>query len=283
MNNYNYVYFYQIEKAQSIISIGSKIFIFDIQVKEFKDKNSIRLVLFSTLKNFALPEAITIMVSGNAFHLNEFFNIDRNRIKGMFGVIIDLPIDYEMLVSDIYIKSYTTNTITQKFSKGVRLRLDEERSNSKLSNQLRAIQPDFVIFPQIQNKYWQCKCGEINFKQHENCDNCEISFEKIERIVNLGIENFTFYTILNLNQFMCDFSFSFEANAKVYFNKYLGNPYSYDNFMVYLNNNKYKTEYENMKQKKLYELEQKHEKEKMVKFALYTLVPLLLLLFLLML
>lgn len=250
MNNYNYVYFYQMEKTQSIMSIGSKVFIFDIQVKEFKEKKSIRLVLFSTLENFALPETMTIMVNGNAFYLDEFYKIDRNSYTGLYGVIIDLPSNTEISTSDIYIKSYLVNGKTQKFSKGVRLILDENQKNTGALVFLRGLNQDFIIYPQVRSKYWQCKCGEINFQSNAPCENCNARFSSIESILSHGIVHYSFEHVLNKQEIEFDFSTDYQENVRRYFDEYFGNHFDFSDFMLYIDELGYKIKFESMKQKK---------------------------------
>jgi hypothetical protein len=269
MNNYNYVYFYQMEKTQSIMSIGSKIFIFDFQVKEFKEKKSIRLVLFSTLKNFALPETMTIMVNGNAFYLDEFYKIDRNCYTGLYGVIIDLPSNTEICTNDIYIKSYSVNGKSQKFSKGVRLILDEHQKNTRALDFLRGLNQDFIIYPQVRSKYWQCKCGEINFQSNAPCENCDAKYSSIESILSHGIVHYSFEHVLNKKEMEFDFSTDYQENVRRYFDEYFGNHFDFSNFMLYIDELGYKIKFESMKQKKMDEdllLRKKTRRSRLVTF-----------------
>jgi tetratricopeptide (TPR) repeat protein len=152
----------------------------------------------------------------------EFKEVEAYKDKNIFGCVLEMPSDYEGVPVKINIHSYFTSIGVEEIepiSLQV-LKLDQSQFEGKGNEYLRKEIVDYVVFPKIEDDYWQCKCGMANKHSIHICTNCGTTISSMKSYIETGINELILNRILFRNPFIYSSKESAEINIKSYLEKF---------------------------------------------------------------
>ncbi len=199
--------------------------IYKIEIVDVAKRKFIKVYLFNRKANDNKLNSITFSYDNHEYTVSAFSVVSAFQDKHIVGCFFE--IDAENIESSVVIlKEKVNNEIINSSRNLIQYKLKQFPSDDDyLQRKFPLYHQNHIVYPQINDDFWQCSCGRIHKSCEQKCT-CGQNLEGISEIVNFDIEAAYLQEYIdrginyNLNE-------SFEENIERYKMKFT-QEYGYD-------------------------------------------------------
>lgn len=242
MVTYNSEVYRDIVKIGSNVSHDLMVFIYNYEIKQLSNQTSLRLYLYTPLEDNKFPSELVVKVKEEFTTISTFYNIRQKKSKCFFGVLINIA-SADTDLSEVFIVSYKSEHKEFKFSNFFKLKNNQKSEEEPYNFIVEESYPGFVVYPTIEDNYWQCMCGHINSIVTSCCSNCSKSNSENSKFITQGSVRYTFEEIFSNNPISFNKNLSYQENLIRYYEELFNKFLSFSDFINLINPHKLQVKY----------------------------------------